>query len=77
MQTPGAGIGGESDNDRSGVPDLWRRAFGERPVLPQLRLTNRRRQYDPEYKQVTVLFADVVHSTDIAATVKPSCLDDQ
>jgi adenylate cyclase len=25
-----------------------------------------------EYKQVTVLFADVVHSMDIAATVGPS-----
>jgi adenylate cyclase len=24
-----------------------------------------------EYKQVTVLFADVVHSMDIAATVEP------
>ena len=28
----------------------------------------------PEYKQVTVLFADVVHSMDIAATVGPERL---
>ena len=30
---PGAGIGGGSDDDRSGVPEVWRRAFSERPVF--------------------------------------------
>ncbi len=27
----GAGIGGGSDDDRSGVPDVWHRASRERP----------------------------------------------
>jgi len=37
--------------------------------LPRLRLTSQRRRYPAEHKQVTVLFADVVHSMDIAAAV--------
>jgi len=37
--------------------------------LPQLRLTVDNSDAHAEYKQVTVLFADVVHSMDIASVV--------
>jgi hypothetical protein len=51
------------------MPDVRHRPYGECHVLPQLRLTGQRHRYRGEYKQVTVLFADVVHSMDIASVV--------
>jgi class 3 adenylate cyclase len=42
---------------------------GERPVLSRLWLTSERRRYPGGVQAVTILFADVVHSMDIAATV--------
>ena len=70
----GARIGGGSDDGHSSVPDVWHRASRERPVLPRLRLPVDEADTRAEYKQVTVLFADVVHSMDIAATVGPERL---
>jgi class 3 adenylate cyclase len=46
------------------APSPWRT-----PGLPQLRLTVDNSDAHAEYKQVTVLFADVVHSMDIASVV--------
>jgi hypothetical protein len=50
-----------SGDGHSSVPDVWHRALGERPVLRRLWLTNQRRRYHAECKQVRVLFVDVVH----------------
>jgi hypothetical protein len=51
------------------VPLLWHRAPGERSVLSWLWLAGGCGRYACEYKQVTVLFADVVHSMSIASVV--------
>ena len=58
------------DRHTVGVRVVRCRTAGGRQVLPRLCCTGHRGPAKPaEYKQVTVLFADVVHSMDIAATV--------
>ena len=70
----GAGSGGGSDDRSDRVPHVWHRAARERPVLSRLWPPVEESGVRAEYKQVTVLFADVVHSMDIAATVGPERL---
>jgi class 3 adenylate cyclase len=58
-----------SDDGRGGVPCVWHRTFGERSVLPSRGSAVVESETPAEYKQVTVLFADAVHSMDIATAV--------
>ena len=48
---------------------MWHQALGERPVCHSCGSPVGDRYAHAEYKQVTVLFADVVHSMDIASVV--------
>ena len=48
---------------------MWSRATRARPILRHMRVTAGVSVDTAEYKQVTVLFADVVHSMDIAAAL--------
>jgi class 3 adenylate cyclase len=65
----GAGIGGGSDGGHNSVPDVWHRAFRECPVCHGCGSPVEDGDTLAEYKQVTVLFADMVRSMDIAAAV--------
>ena len=51
------------------VADVWHQALGERPVCHSCGSPVDDSDAHAEYKQVTVLFADVVHSMDIASVV--------
>jgi hypothetical protein len=51
------------------VADVWHQALGERPVCHSCGSPVDGNDAYAEYKQVTVLFADVVHSMDIASVV--------
>jgi hypothetical protein len=51
------------------VADVWHPALGERPVCHSCGSPVDDSDAHAEYKQVTVLFADVVHSMDIASVV--------
>jgi len=51
------------------VADVWDQALGERPVCHSCGSPVDDSNAHAEYKQVTVLFADVVHSMDIASVV--------
>jgi adenylate cyclase len=51
------------------VADVWHQALGERPVCHSCVSPVDDSDAHAEYKQVTVLFADVVHSMDIASVV--------
>jgi class 3 adenylate cyclase len=51
------------------VADVWHQALGERPVCHSCGSPVDGSDAYAEYKQVTVLFADVVHSMDIASVV--------
>ena len=64
------GVG--SDHDRAVVLLLRHAAAAGLIVLQQVRRTGHPVTRSAEYKQVTVLFADVVHSMDIAKAVGPS-----
>ena len=57
-----------------GVHGLRQRAVVDRQVLQRVRDGGVLGGEAAEYKQVTVLFADVVHSMDIAAAVGPERL---
>ena len=48
---------------------MWHRTAAGLQVLQQVRRADHTGRRSAEYKQVTVLFADVVHSMDIAAAV--------
>ena len=48
---------------------VWHQALGERPVCQSCGSPVDDSDAHAEYKQVTVLFADVVHSMDIASVV--------
>ena len=64
----GLGCGGSDDrSDR--VPHVWRRTAGGRAVCDACGSPIAPATGHAEFKQVTVLFADVVHSMDIAAAV--------
>jgi class 3 adenylate cyclase len=51
------------------VHHVWHRAAGECSVLSRLRLALGAPETPAEYKQVTVLFANVVRSMDVAPAV--------
>ena len=51
------------------MADVWHQALGERPVCHSCGSPVDDSDAHAEYKQVTVLFADVVHSMDIASVV--------
>ena len=51
------------------VADVWHQALGERPVCHSCGSPVDDSEAYAEYKQVTVLFADVVHSMDIVSVV--------
>ena len=53
---------------------LRHRIVADREVLQRVRIGGCLGGEPAEYKQVTVLFADVVHSMDIAAAVGPERL---
>jgi class 3 adenylate cyclase len=57
------------DDGGRGVRIMRNGAAGERQVLWRVRCPNGVSGDTAEYKQVTVLFADVVHSMDIAAAL--------
>jgi hypothetical protein len=62
------GIGGGADDCRNGAPEVWHRALGQRPVCHGCGSLDNGDAL-AEYKQVTVLFADVIDSMDIASAV--------
>jgi hypothetical protein len=64
----GGRSGGGSDDHSRSVPHVWHRAAGGRAILGCGSLIALASEH-AEYKQVTVLFADVVHSMDIAVAV--------
>jgi class 3 adenylate cyclase len=51
------------------VADVWHQALGERPVCHSCGSPVDDSDAHADYKQLTVLFADVVHSMDIASVV--------
>ncbi len=51
------------------MADVWHQALGERPVCHSCGSPVDDSDAHAEYKQVTVLFADVVRSMDIASVV--------
>ena len=61
--------GGGSDDGRNGVPDVWHRTSGNARFCHGCGAPVTQGETRAEYKQVTVLFSDVVHSMDIAAAV--------
>ena len=62
-------MGGGSDDGRSSVPHVWHEPREGARFCHGCGAPVNDDDTRAEYKQVTVLFADVVHSMDIAATV--------